>query len=113
MHKTAARPRLIGPLPTHGIWNAVDLTRGQCLSILALSVALFVFLEGQLWRHAHEGHLVRIGLSYAVIPVAVAAALRFNRKLRLVTLVAASAVIALAKLVLTALLLVIIGLAQT
>ena len=113
MHKTSARPRLIGPLPTHGIWNAIELTRGQFLFILAVSVALFVFLEGPLWRHAHEGHFVRIGLSYAVIPVAVAAALHFNRKLRLVTIVAASTVIALAKLILTALLLVVIGLAQT
>jgi hypothetical protein len=103
---------LFGPLPTRGIWTSLDLTRGQFLFIIALSVGLFVFIDGPLWVHAHESHFWRIVLSYLAIPVAVAAALYWNRKARAVTAVVASIVIALVKLVLTAVILVAIGLAQ-
>jgi hypothetical protein len=100
-----------GPLPRSGIWTAIALTRAQFLLILVLSVVLFVFIGGPVWAHAHESHFWRIGLSYAVIPAAVAAALHRNREARPVTIVVASAVIALVKLVVTAALLVIAGMA--
>jgi hypothetical protein len=104
------RPRaFFGSLPTHGIWNAVDLTRDQFLVILALSVALFIFIDGPLWSHAHESHFRRIVLSYLAIPAAVAVALFRNQKLRFAPLIVGSAVISLVKLVLTAVVLVAVG----
>jgi len=106
------RAPFFGPLPTRGIWTALELTRGQFLFIVALSVALFVFIGGPLWAHAHDSHFWRINVSYAVIPVAVAGALFRNGRARLVPIIVATAVIALIKLVLTAALLVVIGLAQ-
>lgn len=103
---------LFGPLPTRGIWTALALTRAQFFLILALSVALFVFIDGPLWLHLHSSHFRRIALSYALIPVAVAGALRRNRTFRLLTAVVGTAVLSLIKLVVTALLLVVIGMAQ-
>jgi hypothetical protein len=100
-----------GPLPTRGIWTAFDLTRDQFLVTLAFSVALFVFIGGPIWSHAHESHFWRIGLSYLVIPVAVALCLFRNGKLRLAPLVVGSAVISLVKLVATAIILVVVGVA--
>jgi hypothetical protein len=52
---------------------------------------------------------VRIVISYAVIPVAVAAALHWNGKLRFALWLAASGVIAALKLLLTAVLALILG----
>ena len=103
---------MFGPLPTRGIWTSLDLTRGQFLFIIALSIGLFLFIDGPLWMHAHESHFWRIVLSYLAIPIAVTAALYRNHKARLVTVVVASIVVGLVKLVLTALILVAIGLAQ-
>jgi hypothetical protein len=101
-----------GPLPTHGIWTAVGLRRGQFLAVLTLSIVLFVLVDGPVWRHLRDGHLVRIAVSYGAIPPAVMAALARNGTLTPRLLVAASAVIALLKLVLTAGLLVAIALAN-
>lgn len=108
---TPKRPALFGPLPTHGIWTALDLTRSQFVLILGLAVALFLFIGGPLWTHARGSHFWRIGLSYAVIPPAVTAALYRNGKARFTPIVVASLVISLVKLVVTAALLVIIGVA--
>jgi len=109
---TPRRTPLFGPLPTHGIWTALELTRNQFLFILGLSVVCFVFIGGPLWLHARQSHFWRINLSYAVIPLAVAAALHRNGKARPVPIVVATVVIALVKLVVTAMLLVAIGVAQ-
>jgi hypothetical protein len=113
MNETPKGGAFFGPLPTRGIWTALDLTRGQFLFVLLLSIALFVFVDGPLWTHAHESHFLRITVSYLAIPPAVALALHRNGKLRLVILVVASAVLSLLKLVLTAVILVVIGMAQT
>jgi len=101
-----------GPLPTRGIWTAVGLTRGQFFFILTVSVAMFVFLYGPLWLHARDSHLARIVWSYLVIVPMVWAALYRSGKARVVTVVAASVVVGLVKLVLTAVILVAIGLLQ-
>ena len=105
------RARLFGPLPVQGIWTALGLTRVQFVGILLLSVTLFVFVDGPLWAHVRDGHLIRIGVSYGIIPPAVAGALYWNRGFRPALLLGASTVIALVKLVLTAALLVAIALA--
>jgi hypothetical protein len=110
---TPKRAPLFGPLPTRGVWTALDLTRNQFLLILLLSVVLFLFIGGPLWLHTRESHFWRINLSYAVIPFAVAAAFYRNGRVRFVPIVVASGVIALVKLVVTAVLLVLIGVAQT
>ena len=103
---------LFAPLPEHGIWTRLGLGRGQFLGILALSVGLFVLVGGPVWLHVHDGHFVRITLSYGVIPVAVGAALWSNRTLRPGLLIGGSAVIAGLKLVLTAGLLLVLAIAR-
>jgi hypothetical protein len=104
------RSPFFGALPEHGPWTAVGLTRGQFIAILALSVALFVLVDGPVWAHLRDGHTMRIAVSYGIIPPAVAVALRRNRSARLSLVLGASAVIALVKLLLTAALLVAIAL---
>ncbi len=114
-HSHSNRPQrtaFFSPLPTHGIWTAVDLTRGQFFWILLASVLLFVFLGGPVWLHARESHFVRITLSYIVIVPAVAVALWHNHKFHLTQLVVGSAIISFAKLAITAALLIIIGVAR-
>ena len=106
------RTPFFGPLPTRGIWTAVGLTRGQFLFILAVSVALFLFLDGPLWRHTHDSHFWRIVWSYLAILPMTCVALYRNGKAGLGTIVAASAVVGLVKLVVTAVILVVIGLGQ-
>jgi hypothetical protein len=106
------RVPLFGPLPTRGVWTAVGLTRGQFLGILAVSIAMFLFLDGPLWRHTHDSHFWRIVWSYlAILPMA-AVALHRNGKAHISTIVAASVVVGLVKLVVTAMILVAIGLGQ-
>lgn len=109
----APRPssRLIGALPAHGVWNAVGLRRGQFLAILALSIAGFVLIGGPVWRHVHDRHLVRIVASYLAIPPLVAAALVWNAAFSWRHLAGATVVIALAKLLVTAGLLVALAIA--
>jgi hypothetical protein len=94
------------------MWTAVGLTRGQFFLILAVSIAMFLFLDGPLWLHTHESHFWRIGWSYlAIVPMAWVALYR-NGKAHLGTIVAASVVVGLVKLVVTAVILVAIGLGQ-
>jgi hypothetical protein len=102
-----------GSLPTDGIWSSVGLTRAQFLWLIALSTALFVFIDGPLWEHLRDTHFNRILFSYAFIPPAVAAALRYNGKLRWMLLVAATVMVGLVKLLLTAVVLVALGLLQS
>jgi hypothetical protein len=106
------RTPFFGPLPTRGIWTALGLTRGQFFLILTVSVAMFLFLYGPLWLHTHESHFGRIVWSYLVILPMSWAALYRNGKAHIGTIVAASVVIGLVKLVLTAVILVVIGLGQ-
>jgi hypothetical protein len=109
----STRTPLFASLPERGIWTQVGLTRGQFLGILGLSVALFVVVGGPIWLHVHDGHFLRITLSYGFIPIAVAVALWRNGTLRLGLLLGASAVIAALKLLLTAGLLVVVAIART
>ena len=81
------------------------MSRGWFFAVLGLSVLGFVLIGGPVWRHPREGHLVRITASYLMIPPLVWAALRRERPFPLGRLAAASAVISLMKLVVTALLL--------
>ncbi len=106
------RPPFFGALPARGIWTAVGLSRTQFLTILAASVVLFVVIGGPVWRHVRDPHFMRITVSYGVIPVGVLAALRRNGRPRLLTVIAASAVVALVKLVVTAALLIAFALAR-
>lgn len=106
------RGALFGPLPTRGIWTALRLTRNQFLFILSLSVVLFLFVDGPLWAHLHDTHFGRIVINYGVIPLAVTAALILNGKAQVLRIVVASAVIAGIKLVATAALLVLVGIAH-
>ena len=99
------RTPLFGPLPTLGVWTAVGLTRGQFFAILGFSVACFALVGGPVWEHARGAHFVRITVSYGVILPAVALALSRERPFPTGRVFAASALIALAKLVVTALLL--------
>lgn len=104
---------MFGAFPTDGIWTSLGLGRAQFFAILGLSLLLFVFIDGPVWRHVHAAHFWRITLSYGAIVPAVWAALVWNRTPRLSPLLGASAVIALLKLVLTAALLVALALAET
>ena len=99
-----------GGLPERGPWTAVGLTRAQFMAILAVSLALFLFVGGPVWTHVRDRHFGRIALSYGIIPLATAGALHRNGAARPGRIVAASAVIALVKLVLTAGLLVVLAL---
>jgi hypothetical protein len=91
-----------GGLPEDGPWTPLALTRGQFFAILGLSLVLFLFVGGPVWQHVRGAHFMRIMVSYAAIPVAVAAALARNGKITLRLLLAGSAVLALIKLVVTA-----------
>ena len=94
-----------GAFPSLGIWTPLGLSRLQFFLVLAGSIAAFTFLGGPAWRHLRDPHLLRISVSYAVIPLGVAGAYVYNRDRRLALALAATAVIALIKLVATALLL--------
>jgi hypothetical protein len=110
--RLSERPPMLGGLPTEGLWTALGLGREQFLAILALSVLLFVFVDGPVWRHLHASHFLRIPVSYGMIPFAVAAALGWNRRASLALVIGASAAIALLKLVITAGLLVAFAIAS-
>jgi hypothetical protein len=105
---TRDRPptRFFGPLPTRGPWTAVGLGAGGFFGILALAVLAFALVGGPVWADPRGAHFVRLAVSYALIPLAVAFVLRRERPFPLGRVVAASALLALVKLVLTALLLV-------
>ena len=111
MDSEKGRTPFFAGLPTRGIWTSLDLTRGQFLSILLGSLVVFTLVGGPLWGHAHESHYERLVVSYLVIPPAVAAALWRNGEIQWLRILVGSAVISVIKLVLTALLLVAVGLA--
>jgi hypothetical protein len=106
------RTPLVGPFPTVGLWTAVGLPRGAFLAILAIAVACFVGIGGPVWRHPHGDHFARIALSYAVIVPLVAFAFRRRRPFPFGQATAAVAMIALVKLVVTAVLLALIAMAS-
>lgn len=110
---THPRTPFFGALPTDGIWTSLGLGRAQFFAILALSLALFVFIDGPVWHHVHAAHFRRITFSYGAIVPAVWTALVSNRTPRIPLLLGASAVIALVKLVVTAAVLVLLALAET
>lgn len=99
----------IESLPTTGPWNAVGLGRGQFLLILAVSVALFVGIDGPVWRHLSDEHLRRLVVSYAAIPLAVTGALVGNRTFTMRNAAGATLVLAAVKLLMTAMLLAVLG----
>jgi hypothetical protein len=103
-------PPFFGGLPRHGVWTTVHLSAGQFAAILALSLALFVFLDGPLWQHLRDSHTLRILASYAAIPAAVALALARNGRLRPMPLLGGTLVIGVIKLLLTAFLVMVLGL---
>jgi hypothetical protein len=105
-------PRFFGAFPERGIWTALGLSRAQFFAILGGSIALFAFVGGPVWTHVRDSHFARITVSYGAIPIAVAVALHRNGKARPLTIVVASAVVALLKLVATAALLVGLALAR-
>lgn len=104
-------PSFFGAFPSIGIWTGLGLSRGEFLLILFGSLLLFVFVGGPAWTHLRDPHFLRIGVSYAFIPLAVGATYLRHRDRRIALALAASAVIALIKLVLTALALMLLGLA--
>jgi hypothetical protein len=103
--------RFFSPLPSHGPWTGLGLTRAQFLGIVLGATLLYLFAGGPLWVRLGENDFARIAVSYAVIPVAVAAALWRNRKLSLTGWLVATAVIAILKLLLTAGLALLLGVA--
>ena len=102
-----------GAFPSLGIWTPLGLGRLQFFAILAGAIALFTFFGGPAWRHVHDPHLLRITVSYAVIPFGVAVAYTYNRDRRVGLALVATAVIGLIKLVATAVLLMVFGLAAS
>ena len=111
--RTYQRTPFVGGFPERGIWTALGLSRAQFCGILAVSVLLFVVVGGPVWAHLHDSHFTRIAVSYGVIPAGVAAALYRNGSVRPLLVLAASGVLALLKLVVTAALLVAIALARS
>ena len=107
-----ARGAFFDGFPEHGIWTAVGLGRGQFFAILGVALAVFAFLGGPVWTHVRDPHLLRIAVSYAVIPPAVFAAMRRNGRPTLVSVSVASLVLAFVKLVVTATVFVIVALAR-
>jgi hypothetical protein len=106
------RGSFVDGFPKHGIWTAIGLGRGQFFAILGVALLVFLFLGGPVWTHVRDPHLLRIVVSYAVIPPAVCLALLRNRACGVVTVAVASAVLAFVKLVLTAALFVALALAR-
>ena len=93
-----------------GVWTALGLARGQFFAILALSLVVFLFFDGPVWRHLRDPHFARIVVSYAVILPAAWIALRRNGRTGIVAVIAAAAALAFVKLLLTAGLLVALAL---
>lgn len=112
---TAQRPprraALFAPLPVDGPWTALHLTRAQFCAILLGATLVYLLTGGPLWSHLRENDFVRIVTSYAVIPPAVALALWRNGALRLTVWLAASGVLAMLKLLLTAAIALLLGIA--
>ena len=95
-----------------GPWTAVGLSRGWFFAILALSLVGFVFIGGPIWMDPRGRHFGRITMSYLVIPAATAVAFRRHRPFPFGRFVAATAMLSLIKLVVTAALLAVVVLAS-
>lgn len=106
------RARLFAPLPVHGPWTALGLGRGQFCAILLGACLLYLLVGGPLWLHLGQRDFLRIAVSYAAIPLAVAWAQRRNRTWTLTTWLAASGVVAALKLLATAGIAVVVGIAR-
>ena len=101
----------IGPLPATGPWSAFGLGRGQFFAVLLGAIALFVLIGGPVWRHVHDPHFARLAWSYAVIPPAIAAAQLRNGSFGWGRLFGATVTIGVLKLVVTAVVLAVCGMA--
>lgn len=112
VRETPTRPRLFAPLPVSGPWTALGLGRGQFFGILIGACLIYLFVGGPLWAHLRQNDFVRIVVSYLAIPIAVALAQRRNGTLRVSTWFAASSVIAALKLLVTAGIAVVLGIAR-
>jgi hypothetical protein len=88
------------------MWTAVGLSRGAFFGVLALAVGCFLFVPEPVWVQPRAPHFARIVVSYAVILPAVVVGMWRERPFPVGRAIAATAVIALVKLVVTALLLV-------
>lgn len=95
----------ISAFPTRGPWTPLGVPRGWFLGILAGSIVAFALIGGPVWRDPHGEHFLRIALSYAIIPLGTACAVRRERPFPFGRVVAATAVLSLIKLVATATLL--------
>lgn len=84
----------------------MGLTATQFWVILGLATLCFALAGGPVWRDPRGEHFWRLTLSYLLIPLAVAVAMRRTRPFPLGRFLAASMLVALVKLVVTALLLV-------
>lgn len=98
-----------GAFPQRGVWTGVGLSRGQFLAIIAVSVAAFLYIDGPLWSHLKGNHLRRIVASYGIIPVLVAACQLAGAGFDLRRLFAASIMIGVIKLLVTALLVLVLS----
>ncbi|MBM4267772.1 MAG: hypothetical protein FJ144_14375 [Deltaproteobacteria bacterium] len=96
------RTPFFAPLPTRGPWTALGLSRGPFFAILAAACLVYLFWGGAVWSDVGESEFARIVVSYAVIPLGAAIALRREGHLSWAALLAASGVIAVSKLLLTA-----------
>ena len=105
-------PPFFSGLPATGPWQALGLTRGQFLAILAISSALFLWIGGPLWQHLRGQHGARLTWSYLAIAPMVAASLWHNRTWSVGHLIAGTGAIALLKLLATAGLMVLLTLAR-
>ncbi len=98
------RAPFFGAFPERGVWNALSLSRGQFVAIIALSVLAFVFIDGPLWRHLDANHFRRIVASYGMIPLMILVCQRIGGRIDVRTLLGATIVIGVIKLLATALL---------
>ncbi len=103
------RPPFFGSLPTRGLWTAVGLSRAQFVAIIGVSVLAFVFIDGPLWERLDGNHFRRITLSYLAIPALIAAVQMRAGKLEAGALFGATIIIAVIKLLLTALLVLVLS----
>jgi hypothetical protein len=106
-----ARSAWFAPLPREGFWTPLGLGRGQFFGILLASCAIFTLWGGPLWWHLREPHFGRLIVSYLLIPILVLAALLRNGRCRAGLFLGATVVLALLKLVLTAGLDLVLGIA--
>lgn len=102
----------VAPLPTTGPWTSLGLTRAAFLTVLLGSTITFLVFPTPLWTHLRDGHFARLAVSYAVIPASVALLLARDGRLAVGSLLRATLVLGLLKLVLTTGLMMAIALAS-